>query len=334
MAWPEFPNRHSLIQDAIKAGFPASLFAGQSVDPATTVVNETTFGIVADPGIGVKYAREDHTHGSPTNPLIAHEAAPDPHPQYATNTELTTHENAGDPHAQYALDTDLSNHESAADPHPAYQRENEKDSSGGYAGLTLYKINFKNTANTFTSLLANSNTAARTYTFPDKDMTVADNADFANKVVGPASAVANRVAVFSGTSGKLIDDSGATISGSNTGDQTISLTGEVTGSGTGSFAATITAGAVSNSKLANMVTKTVKGRTTAGTGVPEDIAIATTLKTDLALVKADVGLGSVDNTADAVKSVANAVEWAGAALTISAAAPSGGADGDIWFQYV
>jgi hypothetical protein len=46
-------------------------------------------------------------------------------------------------------------------------------------------------------------------------------------VVGPASAVDNRVAFFNGTTGKLIKDSGLTISGSNTGDQTsiVGITG-------------------------------------------------------------------------------------------------------------
>ncbi len=48
-----------------------------------------------------------------------------------------------------------------------------KDASGGYAGLTLFKINFRNVANTFTSFFTNSNTAARTYTYQDKDYTVA-----------------------------------------------------------------------------------------------------------------------------------------------------------------
>jgi hypothetical protein len=53
----------------------------------------------------------------------------------------------------------------------------KKDASDGYAGLTLFKINFKNAANTFTSFLTNTNTAARTYTFPDKDITVAGLGD-------------------------------------------------------------------------------------------------------------------------------------------------------------
>ena len=46
-------------------------------------------------------------------------------------------------------------------------------------------------------------------------------------VVGPVSAVNNRVAFFDGITGKLIKDSGLTISGSNTGDQTsiVGITG-------------------------------------------------------------------------------------------------------------
>jgi len=70
-------------------------------------------------------------------------------------------------------------------------------------------------------------------------------------VVGPASAVNNNVVFFDGVTGKLIKDSGLTLSGSNTGDQTITLTGDVTGSGTGSFATTIGALKVLGSMIAN-----------------------------------------------------------------------------------
>jgi len=48
-----------------------------------------------------------------------------------------------------------------------------KDASGGYAGLTLFKLNLRNAANTFTSFLTNAATAVRTWTMPDKDGTVA-----------------------------------------------------------------------------------------------------------------------------------------------------------------
>lgn len=56
-----------------------------------------------------------------------------------------------------------------------------RDTSGGAVGLTLFKINFKNALNTFTSFFTNANTAARTYTFQDRDGTIADNTDLAGK---------------------------------------------------------------------------------------------------------------------------------------------------------
>jgi hypothetical protein len=61
------------------------------------------------------------------------------------------------------------------------------------------------------------------------------------------------------------------ISGTNTGDQTITLSGDVTGAGTGSFAATIAGNAVTNAKLADVASGTIKGRATAGAGDPEDL---------------------------------------------------------------
>lgn len=57
------------------------------------------------------------------------------------------------------------------------QDASAKDNAGGYAGLTQLKLNLRNVAGTFTSYLTNVNTAARTYTMPDKDGTVAMLAD-------------------------------------------------------------------------------------------------------------------------------------------------------------
>lgn len=51
------------------------------------------------------------------------------------------------------------------------------------------------------------------------------------------------------------------------------LTGDVTSSA-GTVATTIAAGAVTNAKLADMATQTIKGRATAGTGDPEDLTAA------------------------------------------------------------
>lgn len=55
------------------------------------------------------------------------------------------------------------------------------------------------------------------------------------------------------------------------GNYITALTGEVTASGPGSAAATIAANAVTNSKLAQIATQTIKGRTTAGVGDVEDL---------------------------------------------------------------
>lgn len=43
---------------------------GGSISPATTVVTETAFGQAPVVGALVTYAREDHTHGTPTAPVI------------------------------------------------------------------------------------------------------------------------------------------------------------------------------------------------------------------------------------------------------------------------
>jgi hypothetical protein len=77
------------------------------------------------------------------------------------------------------------------------------------------------------------------------------------------------------------------LTGTNSGDQTITLTGNVTGSGTGSFATTIPAGTVTLAMQANMATASVVYRKTAGAGAPEVQTLAT-LKTDLAITESDV----------------------------------------------
>ena len=59
---------------------------------------------------------------------------------------------------------------------------------------------------------------------------------------------------------------------------------------------------ITNAKLANMATKTYKGRTSALTGVPEDVAVTT--------LKADLSLDNVDNTSDADKPISDLTQTA------------------------
>lgn len=70
--------------------------------------------------------------------------------------------------------------------------------------------------------------------------------------------------------GSSIDLSGAEASGILAAARFPALTGDVTTT-SGTVATTIAADAVTNAKLANMATATFKGRTTAGTGDPEDL---------------------------------------------------------------
>lgn len=42
---------------------------GSGLSPASTVTDETTFGITPAVGSDLEYARQDHTHGSPANPV-------------------------------------------------------------------------------------------------------------------------------------------------------------------------------------------------------------------------------------------------------------------------
>lgn len=119
-------------------------------------------------------------------------------------------------------------------------------------------------------------------------------------VIGPASSVDNRIATFSGETGKAIQDSGYTIETSvpsnavftdtvYNGSTSIvlnsevferaALTGDVTAD-QNSNATTIAAQAVTLAKMANVATGTVFYRKTGGAGAPEVQTLAT-LKTDL-----------------------------------------------------
>lgn len=67
------------------------------------------------------------------------------------------------------------------------------------------------------------------------------------------------------------------LSNTNSGDQTITLTGDVTGSGTGSFAATIANNSVTLAKMATVATGTLLGRYTTGTGNVQVISVGSGL---------------------------------------------------------
>lgn len=115
----------------------------------------------------------------------------------------------------------------------------EKDASDGVAGLTLFKINFKNVANTFTSFFTNSNTAARTYTFPDRDGTIAvrEEVPTVNDVINGQFTIAQAGTSFAAPANGAYDLDGWLNGNTSAAVFTVA---QVTGSSTGKFARQVT----------------------------------------------------------------------------------------------
>lgn len=70
----------------------------------------------------------------------------------------------------------------------------------------------------------------------------------------------------------------------------------------GHLVLTVPDATITNAKLPNMATKTYKGRTSAGTGVPEDVGVST--------LRSDLSINNLDNTSDANKPVSTATQTA------------------------
>jgi hypothetical protein len=108
----------------------------------------------------------------------------------------------------------------------------------------------------------------------DVGLSNVDNTSDADKPVSSATLTAlNAKANLSGATftGAI---SATNLSGTNTGDQTITLTGPITGSGTGSFVTSITNNAVTLAKLAQLDSARFLGRASAGTGDVESLTSA------------------------------------------------------------
>lgn len=114
-------------------------------------------------------------------------------------------------------------------------------------------------------------------------------------LTGPTSSTDNTLPRFNGTTGGVLQGSGVAIddsdnittsgsvtasnvSGSNTGDQTITLEGDVTGTGTGTFTVTIPNDTVTFDKIQNLSPNVLLGRT-GGSGDVEEISCTSFART-------------------------------------------------------
>lgn len=126
--------------------------------------------------------------------------------------------------------------------------------------------------------------------------------------------------------------SGTDLSVANGGTGASTLTGLLSGNGTGA----ITGGAtINNANWSGAALAVANGGTASAT--------AADARTALGVTAANIGLGSVENKSSATirgeissSNVTTALGYTPVnptRLTISASGPSGGADGDLWFQY-
>lgn len=149
--------------------------------------------------------------------------------------------------------------------------------------------------------IADGDTLTTGLTFPLSGFHLLDTNATHDLILNPGTDLtADRtLTITTGDANRTLDMTGgnATVSGTNTGDQTITLTGDVTGSGTGSFATTIGAGAVDIAMLSATGTPSsttyLRGDNTWQTVSGSGDVVGPASGTDNAIVRFDTGTGKL-----------------------------------------
>jgi len=146
----------------------------------------------------------------------------------------------------------------------------------------------------------------------------ASAATISGKLTGATAAFSGLVSADAGLRATTVSASGviggSNLSGTNTGDQTITLTGDVSGSGTGSFAASLNPLVVDDTKLAQAPGKTIKSNITTASASPGNATISQLLDSCLGSAAGKVAYRGAEGW------VASAVAGSGTVTSVSAGA--------------
>lgn len=167
-------------------------------------------------------------------------------------------------------------------------------------GATMTAENIVTAINGSTFLIDDDNLSENVNSAITNSHTHTNSAVLANTTASFLETQETKLGYISVTQAVDLDSMETDIATNNAKVTNATHTGEVTGSGE----LTITANAVTNAKLAQMATMTIKGNNTGATSDPLDLTVAQ-VKTMLALTKTDVNLANVTNDAQVKKSASS-----------------------------
>ncbi|MFO1351907.1 MAG: hypothetical protein U1F68_15035 [Gammaproteobacteria bacterium] len=232
-----------------------------------------------------------------TAAITAHEAAANPHPVYTTDAEALAI--AG------AL---VASHEAASDPHPQYLTSAEGNAAYALAGHSHAASDISNTP--AGGIAATTVQAAIDEL--DSEKAATGHTHTASNVTDFSEAVDDRVAALLVAGANITltynDPANTLTIAASSGGVTDGDKGDITVSGSGATW-TIDNGVVTLAKMANMATNKLLGRSTAGSGAPEEISVGSGLSLTSGTLSSTGGSSSRTETASEALTAGDIVSY-------------------------